>query len=81
MTKERLEEILVEYGVTFTDCLADRLLKEFENKKPRAKECTCWIEYPNEAKKKSNGQWKCLDYECVRPLGKFKTKCVLKEQE
>ena len=30
MTKEYLEEILTEYGVAFTDSLADRLLKEFE---------------------------------------------------
>ena len=29
MTKERLELILAEYGVPFTDALADRLLKEF----------------------------------------------------
>ena len=30
MTKEYLETILTEYGVAFTDSLADRLLKEFE---------------------------------------------------
>lgn len=30
MTKEYLEEILTEYGVAFTDSLADRLLKEFK---------------------------------------------------
>lgn len=30
MTKEILEEILVEYGMQFTDALADRLMKEFE---------------------------------------------------
>lgn len=30
MTKEHIEKILVEYGVAFTDSLADRLLKEFE---------------------------------------------------
>lgn len=30
MTKEYLENILTEYGVAFTDSLADRLLKEFE---------------------------------------------------
>lgn len=30
MTKEHLESILTEYGVAFTDSLADRLLKEFE---------------------------------------------------
>ena len=29
MNKEKLESILVEYGVSFTDALADRLLKEF----------------------------------------------------
>ena len=29
MTKEYLETILTEYGVAFTDSLADRLLKEF----------------------------------------------------
>lgn len=32
MSKEELEQLLVEYGVTFTDCLADRLLKEFQAK-------------------------------------------------
>jgi len=30
MTKEYLEEILTEYGVAFTDSLADRLLREFK---------------------------------------------------
>lgn len=30
MTKEYIENILTEYGVAFTDSLADRLLKEFE---------------------------------------------------
>lgn len=30
MTKEYLENILSEYGVAFTDSLADRLLKEFK---------------------------------------------------
>ena len=30
MTKEYLENILTEYGVAFTDSLADRLLKELE---------------------------------------------------
>ena len=32
MDKEYIEQILVEYGVAFTDCLADRLLKEFQAK-------------------------------------------------
>ena len=32
MTKEYLEEILTEYGVAFTDSLADRLLREFKPK-------------------------------------------------
>ena len=31
--------------------------------------CTCWMEYPNKAHKKSNGKWLCVDkYKCVRPL-------------
>lgn len=30
MTKAILEKILTEYGVTFTDALADRLMKEFD---------------------------------------------------
>ena len=30
MTKEYLENILTEYGVAFTDSLADRLLREFK---------------------------------------------------
>ena len=29
MTKENLEQLLVEYGVSFTSALADRLLQEF----------------------------------------------------
>lgn len=62
--------------------------------KYKAKECTCWIEYPNESHKKANGQWKCVDdYVCVRPLSVRKcnppckdfpfrkTKCVLKEDK
>ena len=32
MTKEYLENILTEYGVAFTDSLADRLLREFKPK-------------------------------------------------
>ena len=32
-------------------------------------ECTCWREYPNEARRRSNGKWICVDkYECVRQL-------------
>ena len=30
MDKEKIEQILVEYGVSFTDALADRLMKEFK---------------------------------------------------
>lgn len=31
--------------------------------------CTCWREYPNEAHRKPNGKWICVDkYKCVRPL-------------
>ena len=30
MDKEKIEQILVEYGVSFTDALADRLLEEFK---------------------------------------------------
>ncbi len=32
MTKEEIEEILEEYGVAFTDALADRLIKVFEER-------------------------------------------------
>ena len=49
-------------------------------------ECSCWCQYPNDAHKRGNGKWKCVDdYVCVRPLKKdgerrraFKTKCVKK---
>ena len=37
MTKEHLEQILVEGGASFTDFLSDRILKEF------AKDSLCWI--------------------------------------
>lgn len=30
VTKEKIENILVDYGVAYTDCLAERLLKEFQ---------------------------------------------------
>lgn len=30
MDKEKIEQILVEYGVSFTDALADRLMEEFK---------------------------------------------------
>lgn len=30
MDKEKIEQILVEYGVSFTDALADRLMKELK---------------------------------------------------
>ena len=50
-------------------------------------ECSCWCEYPNDAHKRDNGKWRCVDdYVCVKPLGKssdgkrgYKTKCVRKE--
>lgn len=50
-------------------------------------ECSCWCEYPNDAHKRGNGKWKCIDdYVCVRPLKKsgerrrgYKTKCMKKE--
>ena len=44
--------------------------------------CKCWVKYPNELQKKSNGKWKCVDkYKCIKQLGrdengkKHKTKC------
>ena len=52
-------------------------------KKYTAKECSCWIDYPNPAHKKSNGQWKCVDcYKQVRKRNGYtsKTKCVLVEK-
>lgn len=48
-----------------------------------AKECSCWCDYPNQAYKKINGQWKCIDcYKQVRKRnGHYrKTKCVLIEK-
>lgn len=50
--------------------------------KYKAKECRCWVEYPNEAYQKRNGEWKCIDqYECVLQGDRWKkkTRCVLKE--
>ena len=48
----------------------------------KAKECTCWLPYPNYHFKKANGQWKCVDcYKQVRERkGYAKTKCVLIEE-
>ena len=51
--------------------------------KYKAKECRCWLDYPNEAHKKRNGEWKCVDqYRCVLKGDRWKTKtrCVLKEE-
>ena len=55
--------------------------------RPKAKVCTCCIDYPNDAYDKRD-HWKCKDYyECVRNKGYIddgrahrfvKTKCVLK---
>lgn len=49
--------------------------------KYKAKECRCWVGYPNEAYKKRNGEWKCIDqYKCIMQGDwKHKTRCVLKE--
>lgn len=49
----------------------------------KAKECSCWIDYPNKMHKNKNGQWKCVDcYECIQQHEgrKKKTKCRLKTE-
>ena len=50
--------------------------------KYKEKECRCWTNYPNEAFKKKNGEWKCEQYKCVLQGDgwKRKTRCVLKEE-
>lgn len=48
-----------------------------------AKECRCWSDYPNQANKKLNGQWKCVDcYELIKNGDgrNKKTRCKLKEE-
>lgn len=52
-------------------------------RKYTAKECRCWSNYPNEAHKKLNGSWKCIDcYELVKQGSwKHKTRCKLKESD
>lgn len=39
--------------------------------------CSCWVNYPNNNHKKSNGKWKCVDYyKCISNYdGKRKTVC------
>ena len=51
--------------------------------KQKAKECRCWVDYPNKSYKKENGKWKCIDdYECIMQHDgwKKKTRCILKEE-
>lgn len=48
----------------------------------KAKECRCWVEYPNPNYKYLN-QWKCVDcYKNIKPLDghRSKTRCVLIEK-
>lgn len=42
--------------------------------------CSCWMNYPNELHKKSNGVWKCEYYEPIRECEYHyrKQKCRLK---
>lgn len=50
----------------------------------KAKECRCWVNYPNKAYKKSSGKWKCIDdYQCITQYdgSKKKTRCILKEKD
>lgn len=49
-------------------------------------ECTCWLAYPNECVRKSNGKWKCVEeYVCVKDNkgihSNGKTKCKKRSQE
>ena len=49
----------------------------------KAKECSCWIKYPNDMHKNKNGQWKCVDcYENIQQTEGHhkKTKCRLKTE-
>lgn len=52
------------------------------SKPPKAKECRCWLDYPN-----PNHKGKCEYYECVKArTGNYagngtKTVCKLKEQK
>lgn len=48
-------------------------------------DCSCWVHYPNDAYKKENGNWKCVDkYKCIRDLQepyKAKTHCRRKNED
>lgn len=67
---------LLEKQITFDDTKFQR----GKDMKYTAKECTCWIEYPNENHKKASGKWKCVDdYVCLRPLSVRKCKPPCKD--
>lgn len=59
-------------------------LKRRREKESRYKNtCTCWRDYPNEAHKRANGKWKCVD--CYENTGsrdgyKMKTRCIKKTE-
>ena len=44
-------------------------------------ECSCWFDYPNKARQKSNGKWACMNYINIdNHIGyKRKTHCVRKD--
>ena len=47
-------------------------------------DCSCWVNYPNKAYKKRNGEWKCVDkYECIRDREGYdrKTHCRRKNED
>ena len=47
-------------------------------------DCSCWVNYPNKAHRKRNGEWKCVDsYECIRDRKGYdgKTHCRRKNEE
>ena len=48
-----------------------------------AKECSCWLGYPNRRFIRPSGQWKCKDcYKPIRDLTEqIKQKCVLIENK
>lgn len=43
-------------------------------------DCDCCVAWPNHARKKKDGQWKCMNYRCIQNAnGTHKTHCVKME--